>query len=38
LIEKGTIKLIGSRKARIFLKGSEARELSPGDDFGFLLR
>lgn len=38
LIEKDAIKLIGPGKARIFLKGSEARELSSEDDFGFLLQ
>ena len=32
-----TIELIGSRKCRIFKKNQTALELSPGDDFNFLL-
>lgn len=37
-IEDSQISLIGSRKARIFRKGTTPEELSAGDDFEFLLR
>jgi len=35
--ENNSIKLIGSRNARIFKKGMHPEELSENDDFGFLL-
>ncbi len=38
LVEKGSIRLMGSRPARIFRKGSEPKELAPGADFSFLLQ
>jgi len=37
LIEEGSIRLEGARPARIFKKGTEPKELKPGDDFSFLL-
>ncbi|MFY9151755.1 MAG: dipeptidase PepE [Prolixibacteraceae bacterium] len=37
-IENDQINLIGSRKARIFRKGTTPVELSTADDFGFLLK
>lgn len=37
LLENGKISMIGPRKARIFLKGAEPKELSASDDFRFLL-
>lgn len=36
-IEDQQIRLIGNRSTRIFMKGKVPVELSPGDDFGFLL-
>lgn len=36
-LENQKLELIGNRKCRIFKKGAEPRELSPGDDFNFLL-
>jgi dipeptidase E len=36
-IDEQEIKLIGTRKARIFKKGTAPKELSAEDDFGFLL-
>lgn len=36
-LEDDKLSLIGTRKARIFRKGEAPRELSPEDDFGFLL-
>jgi dipeptidase E len=36
-IEKERIRLIGPRKARIFKKGLEPKELGPEEDFSFLL-
>lgn len=38
LVEKDSIRLLGSRSARIFRKGSEQEELEPGADFSFLLK
>lgn len=38
LIENKKIKLIGSRKARIFRKGTIPLELGPDDDFSFLIK
>jgi dipeptidase E len=38
LIENESIRLIGSRKARIFKKGSVPSELGQGDDLSFLLK
>ena len=35
-IEKGQIKLLGEKKARIFKGDEEPMELAPGDDFDFL--
>jgi dipeptidase E len=35
-IDEGEVSLIGARKARIFKKGMEPKELGPGDDFDFL--
>jgi dipeptidase E len=37
-VKKDEIKLGGSLNARIFEKGKDAYELSPEDDFGFLLK
>jgi dipeptidase E len=37
-IENNSMKLIGPRSARIFKKGAEAKELSPNDDFSYLLK
>lgn len=37
-VEDQEIKLIGSRTARIFRKGTEPVELTSDDDFGFLLK
>jgi dipeptidase E len=37
LVEKGKMKLIGPRKARIFLRGNAPAEMSEGEDLTFLL-
>jgi dipeptidase E len=37
-LENESLKLLGPRKARVFLKGKKPRELGEKDDFGFLLR
>ncbi len=37
-VEDGSIELIGERSCRIFKKGIPPTELSPGDDFSFLLK
>lgn len=37
MIEDKKISLIGSRNARVFMKGKESFEVSPGDDLSFLL-
>jgi len=37
-IEKDVIQLIGKRNAKIFRYGSNSKELSPKDDFSFLLK
>lgn len=37
LVENGKMQLIGPRNARIFCRGSKPVELSPSDDFSFLL-
>jgi dipeptidase E len=36
-VNNSGIKLIGNLPARIFKKGQEPRELTSGDDFGFLI-
>lgn len=36
-LEDKKLELIGNRPCRIFRKGQEPKELSPGDDFSFLL-
>lgn len=38
LLEKGKLKLIGKRKARIFRYGKDIQELSSDDDLSFLLK
>lgn len=38
LVENGSMKLKGPRKARIFLRGNAPAELGPNDDLGFLLQ
>jgi dipeptidase E len=38
LVEQGKMKLIGPRKARIFLRGNAPAEMSEGEDLSFLLR
>jgi dipeptidase E len=38
ILEGGKISLSGPRSVRIFKKGELAREMSPGDDFSFLLK
>lgn len=37
LFQNQKLELMGPRPARIFKKGSQPRELNPGDDFSFLL-
>jgi dipeptidase E len=37
LIDEGKMKLIGPRKARIFLRGNAPAEMNEGDDMSFLL-
>jgi dipeptidase E len=37
-VEGASIKLIGGRPARLFLKGGEPRDLAPAESFDFLLR
>ncbi|MBG0860444.1 MAG: hypothetical protein IQL11_13155 [Bacteroidales bacterium] len=38
IIENGFVSLAGPRNARIFRKGSPPVELTPADDFSFLLK
>jgi dipeptidase E len=37
-IQNSHVELIGPRPARIFLKGTEPREMNPGDDLSFLMQ
>jgi dipeptidase E len=37
LVERQTVKLLGPRSARIFVKDQQPREIRPGEDFTFLL-
>jgi dipeptidase E len=37
LVERQTVKLLGPKSARIFVKDQQPREIRPGDDFTFLI-
>jgi dipeptidase E len=37
-VESGRLALLGTKTARIFLSGTDPREVAPGDDLAFLMR
>ncbi|MDR2424725.1 MAG: dipeptidase PepE [Prevotellaceae bacterium] len=37
LLENGKLRLVGTKPAKIFKNGQDAREIAPDEDFGFLL-